>query len=189
MCKLKGQNEREESTQNNRVRMHWQAVRSNFHQSNYVAIYARTKRRWHGATAHVPPRNEGQRLNTPCSVPVQCATRRPYLKKSQKLVQNWHSMHLTARSTHAWSVETYMQIRSAACSQHTKEVVMCQSTLVKGLWYTCKSSAAMYTRLEFYYWSKWKRRNYSRYNRYQKCCLRKLWDQLRNIYNCYIHAC
>ncbi len=36
---------------------------------------------------------------------------------------------------------------------------------------------------EIYYWSKWKRRNYSRYNRYQKCCVRKLWDQLLNIYN------
>jgi hypothetical protein len=33
----------------------------------------------------------------------------------------------------------------------------------------------------FYYWSKWKRRNYSRYDRYQKCCVRKLWDQLRII--------
>ena len=40
-----------------------------------------------------------------------------------------------------------------------------------------------------YYWSKRKRRNYSRYNRYQKCCVRKLWDQLLNIYNCYIHTC
>ncbi len=27
---------------------------------------------------------------------------------------------------------------------------------------------------ELHYWSKWKRRNYSRCNRYQKCCLRKL---------------
>ncbi len=44
---------------------------------------------------------------------------------------------------------------------------------------------------KFYYWSKChrKRRNYSRYDRYHKCCVRKLWDQLRNIYNCYIHAC
>ncbi len=25
------------------------------------------------------------------------------------------------------------------------------------------------------------------YNCYQKCCVRKLWDQLLNIYNCYIH--
>ncbi len=31
---------------------------------------------------------------------------------------------------------------------------------------------------QIYYWSKWKRRNYSRCNRYQKCCVRKLWDQL-----------
>ncbi len=31
---------------------------------------------------------------------------------------------------------------------------------------------------KIYYWSKWKRRNYSRCNRYQKCCVRKLWDQL-----------
>ncbi len=42
---------------------------------------------------------------------------------------------------------------------------------------------------KIYYWSKWKRRNYSRCNRYQKCCVRKLWDQLLNIYNCYIHTC
>ncbi len=27
---------------------------------------------------------------------------------------------------------------------------------------------------ELYYWSKWKRRNYSKYNRYQKCCVCKL---------------
>ncbi len=35
--------------------------------------------------------------------------------------------------------------------------------------------------IRIYYWSKWKRRNYSRYNRYQKCCVRKLWDQLLNM--------
>ncbi len=27
---------------------------------------------------------------------------------------------------------------------------------------------------QIYYWSKRKRRNYSRYNRYHKCCVRKL---------------
>jgi hypothetical protein len=36
-------------------------------QSNYVtyisATYTGTKRRWHGATAHAPLRNEGQRLS------------------------------------------------------------------------------------------------------------------------------
>ncbi len=50
-----------------------QAIRSNL--SNYVtyisATYTRTKRRWYGATAHAPPRNEGQKL---LPVPVQCAT-------------------------------------------------------------------------------------------------------------------
>ncbi len=29
-------------------------------------------------------------------------------------------------------------------------------------------------RKELYYWSKWKRRNYSKYNRYPKCCVCKL---------------
>ncbi len=33
---------------------------------------------------------------------------------------------------------------------------------------------ATYTKRKIYYWSKRKRRNYSRYNRYQKCCVRKL---------------
>jgi hypothetical protein len=42
---------------------------------------------------------------------------------------------------------------------------------------------SQYYLVKIYYWSKWKRRNYSRYNRYQKSCVRKLWDQLLNIYN------
>ncbi len=52
-------------------------------QSNYAtyisATYTRTKWRWHGPTAHAPPRNEGQRLSLgPYRVPVQslqCAAR------------------------------------------------------------------------------------------------------------------
>ncbi len=35
---------------------------------------------------------------------------------------------------------------------------------------------------KIYYWSKWKRRNYSRCNRYQKCCVRKLWARDTNSY-------
>jgi hypothetical protein len=46
-----------------------------------TAAYTRAKRRWHGATAHAPPRNEGQRLSLgPYRVPVQCAAIRPYLR-------------------------------------------------------------------------------------------------------------
>ncbi len=50
---------------------------------------------------------------------------------------------------------------------------------------------------EIYYWSKWKKRNYSRYNRFQKCCLRNLYPlstrlrlrRLRRIYYGKINRC
>ncbi len=77
---ITGQNEREETTQDTIVT---KIAAYASYEINYVtyitATYTRAKRRWHGATAHAPPRNEGQRLSLgPYRVPVQCAARRPY---------------------------------------------------------------------------------------------------------------
>ncbi len=91
-----------------------------------------------------------------------------------------------------------------------KHMQICHATIAKAKW-ACSTSLGHNTgtgpcielrcqclcvgapghrnKKRIYYWSKWKRRNYSRYDRYQKCCVRKLWDQLLNIYNCYIHTC
>jgi hypothetical protein len=61
---ITGQNEREETTQNTTVT---KSAACASYKSNYVtyitATYTRAKRRWHGATAHAPPRNEGPRLS------------------------------------------------------------------------------------------------------------------------------
>ncbi len=39
---------------------------------------------------------------------------------------------------------------------------------------------------KIYYWSKWKRRNYSRCNRYQKCCVRTLCGTDRRMDGCFL---
>ncbi len=77
---ITGQNELEETTQDTIVT---KSAAYASYEINYVtyitATYTRAKRRWHGATAHAPPKNEGQRLSLgPYRVQVQCAARRPY---------------------------------------------------------------------------------------------------------------
>ncbi len=77
---ITGQNEREETTQDTIVTKSAAFASYEINYLTYItATYTRAKRRWHGATAHAPPRNEGQRLSLgPYRVPVQCAARRPY---------------------------------------------------------------------------------------------------------------
>jgi len=77
---ITGQNEREETTQDAIVTKSAAFASYEINYLTYItATYTRAKRRWHGATAHAPPRNEGQRLSLgPYRVPVQCAVRRPY---------------------------------------------------------------------------------------------------------------
>ncbi len=77
---ITGQNEREETTQDTIVTKSAACASYEINYLTYItARYTRAKRRWHGATAHVPPRNEGQRLSLgPYRVPVQCPARRPY---------------------------------------------------------------------------------------------------------------
>ncbi len=91
-----------------------------------------------------------------------------------------------------------------------KEILYRLLTIFLKKWYRLKSAACYLTGLQtrnlrkIYYWSKWKRRNYSKYNRYQKCCYESkattihacstcnsaAKDSIRNTctYLCYIHA-
>jgi hypothetical protein len=73
--------------------------------------------------------------------------------QNRVIVTDGESSFNTGQNEREGTTQNTTVTKSAACASYIKATTI---------------------RKKIYYWSKRKRRNYSRYNRYQKCCVRKL---------------